>query len=313
VRIDPNSASGWFNLAYSYVGSNRFDEAQQTMQQAMAKFPESELGHWFSYLLDLTLGKTTDADRELAWAKGKPYEYRFLGTQARSLLDQGKLRLAEENIKRVLDMENNQGLKETADGDLGFLAMAQADLGVCDRALKNATTLAASSTRAALTQSGYVFATCNDGQKVEANAARLNKENPLDSFLQKSELPQMRARLNLQRGNGAKAIEDLHSEAFQLGFVELGLPVYLRASAYLQTKQGAPAAAEFQKILDGRGALSPLPYLSLAKLGQGRAYALSGNAAQARTAYQDFFTVWKDADPDIPVLTQAKAEYAKLQ
>jgi hypothetical protein len=123
----------------------------------------------------------------------------------------------------------------------------------------------------------------------------------------------MRARLNLQRGNGAKAIEDLHSEAFQLGFVELGLPVYLRASAYLQTKQGAPAAAEFQKILDGRGALSPLPYLSLAKLGQGRAYALSGNAAQARTAYQDFFTVWKDADPDIPVLTQAKAEYAKLQ
>jgi len=208
--------------------------------------------------------------------------------------------------------ENNQGLKETAEGSLGFLAMAEADLGVCDRALKNAATLAASSGRAALTQSGYVFATCGEGQKAEANAAKLNKEYPLDSLLQKSELPQMRARLNLQRGNGARAIEDLRSEAFQLGFVEIGAPVYLRASAYLQNKQGAEAAAEFQKILDYRGALAPLPYLSLAKLGQGRAFALMGNATQARTAYQDFFTVWKDADPEVPVLKQAKAEYAKL-
>ncbi len=313
VRIDPNSASGWFNLAYSYLGSNQFDEAQQTMQQSMAKFPESELGHWFDYVTDLTLGKTADAERELAWSKGKPYEYRFLATQVRAFMEQGKVQLAEENIRRARDMENNQGLKETADGDLGFLAMAQADVGVCDRALKNATTLAASSSRAALTQSGYVFATCGEGQKAEANAAKLNREYPLDSFLQQSELPQMRARLNLQRGNGAKAIEDLRSEAFQLGFVELGLPVYLRGLAYLENKQGAEAAAEFQKILDYRGALSPLPYLSLAKLEQGRAYALAGDAAKSRTAYQDFFTLWKDADPDIPIVKQAKADYAKLQ
>jgi eukaryotic-like serine/threonine-protein kinase len=313
VQIDPNSAGAWTNLAFGYLGSNRPDEAQQTMQQAMAKFPDSEFLHWFSSVIDLTLGKTADADRELAWSKGKPYEYRFLDTHGRSLLEQGKLQLAEESIRRALDIENNQGLKETAEGNLGFLAMAQADLGACDRALKNATTLAASSGRAALTQSGYVFATCGEGQKAEANAAKLNKEYPLDSFLQKSELPQMRARLDLQRRNGAKAIEDLRSEAFQLGFVEIGVPVYLRALAYLENKQGAEAAAEFQRILDYRGALAPLPYLSLAKLGQGRAYALMGNAAQARTAYQDFFTVWKDADPDIPALKQAKAEYAKLQ
>ena len=313
VRIDPNSAGAWTNLAFGYLGSNRPDEAQQTMQQAMAKFPDSEFLHWFSSVIDLTLGKTTDADRELAWSKGKPFEYRFLNTHGRSLLEQGKLQLAEENMRRELDMENNQGLKETAEGNLGFLAMAQADLGVCDGALKNATTLAASSGRAALTQSGYVFATCGEGQKAEANAAKLNKEYPLDSFLQRSELPQTRARLSLQRGNGAKAIEDLRSEAFQLGFVEIGVPVYLRALAFLENKQGVEAAAEFQKILDYRGALAPLPYLSLAKLGQGRAYALTGNTAQARTAYQDFFTVWKDADPDIPILKEAKAEYAKLQ
>ena len=172
-------------------------------------------------------------------------------------------------MQRLLDMENSQGLKETAEGDLGFLAMTQADLGVCDRALKNATTLAASLSRAALTLSGFVFATCGEGQKAEANRAKLNKEYPLDSFLQKSELPQMRARLDLQRGNGAAAIEDLRSEVFQLGFVEFGVPAYLRGLAYVENKQGAEAAAEFQKILDHRGALLPRPYLSLAKLGWG--------------------------------------------
>ena len=258
--------------------------------------------------------KAYDAERELAWAKGKQFEYRFLGSEDRLLWEQGKLRATEENTRRMLEMENNQGLKETAEGDLGFLAMVEADLGACDRALKNATTLAVSSSRAALTQSGYVFATCGQGQKAEANLAKLNKEYPLDSFLQKSELPQMRARLNLQRGNGAKAIEDLRpAEWAQLGFVELGVPTYLRGLAFLQNKQGAEAAAEFQKIVDHRGALLPGAYGSLAKLGMGRAYAMTGDVAKARTAYQDLFAVWKDADSDIPILKQARAEYAKLQ
>ena len=314
VRNNPNSAGGWENLAYAFLGSNHPDEAWQTMQQVMTKFPDSDGAHWFNYIVATTLGKQADAERELAWAKGKQFEYRFLGSEDRLLWEQGKLRATEENTRRMLEMENNQGLKETAEGDLGFLAMVEADLGACDRALKNATTLAASSSRAALTQSGYVFATCGQGQKAEANLAKLNKEHPLDSFLQKSELPQMRARLNLQRGNGAKAIEDLRSaEWAELGFVELGVPTYLRGLAFLQNKRGAEAAAEFQKIVDHRGALQPGLYGSLAKLGMGRAYAMTGDMAKARTAYQDLFAVWKDADSDIPILKEAKAEYAKLQ
>ena len=247
-------------------------------------------------------------------AKGKEFEYRFLGSENRLLWEQGRLRATEENTRRMLEMENSQGLKETAEGDLGFLAMIEADFGACDRALKNATTLAASSSRAALTQSGFVFATCGQGPKAEANLAKLNKEYPLDSFLQKSELPQMRARLSLQGGNGAKAIEDLRpAEWAELGFVELGVPTYLRGLALLQNKQGAEAAAEFQKIVDHRGALLPGAYGSLAKLGMGRAYAMTGDMAKARTAYQDLFAVWKDADSDLPILKQARAEYAKLQ
>ena len=314
VRNNPNSAGGWSNLAYAYLGSNRPDEAWQTMQQTLAKFPESDGTHFFTYFVALTLGKQADAERELAWSKGKQFEYRFLGTQNRWLLEQGKLRPTEDNTRRMLDMENNLGLKETAEGDLGFLATVQADFGVCDRALKNAGTLDASPGRAAKTFAGYVFATCGEGQKAEANAAKLNKEYPLDSFLQKSELPQTRARLDLQRGNSGKAIEELRpAEWSQLGFIELGVPVYLRGLAYLQNKQGAEAAAEFQNILDHRGALGPWPYWTLAKLGLGRALTLIGDPARARTAYQDFFTLWKDADPNIPILNQARAEYEKLK
>jgi hypothetical protein len=121
IRNNPNSAGAWDNLAYGYLGSNRPDEAWQTMQQALAKFPESDGIHWFTYVLATTLGKPADADRELACSKGRQLEYRFLGSQNRWLWEQGKLRVTEESTRRMLDMENNQGLTEAAEGDLGFL------------------------------------------------------------------------------------------------------------------------------------------------------------------------------------------------
>jgi len=314
VRVDPNSAGAWSNLAYSYLGSNRPDEAQQTMQQALARFPDGEGLHWFSYILALTWGKSAEADRELAWSKGRQIEYRLLEKQVGAEQEQGRLRLSEEITKRLLDLEKNQGLNEAAEGDLGSLAIVQADFGICDRALQNAASLASSPTRTATTVAGMVFATCGQGQKAEADAAKLSHEYPLNSFVQKSEIPQIRARADLQRANSAKAIDDLHvAEAYELGFIEAGIPAYLRGLAYLRNKQGTEAAAEFRKVLDHRGALGPTPYMALSKLGLARASALTGDAAKSRIAYQDFLNLWKDADPDIPVLKQAKAEYAKLQ
>ena len=314
VRVDPNSASGYVNLAYAYLGSNRSDEAYQTTQQALARFPNSDLVRWYSYFTYLTLGKTADAERELAMSKGKQLEYRFLSTQAREMQEHGKLRSSEEVTLRFLDMEKNQGLKEVAEGDLGWLAMVQADFGVCDRALKNAIALASSPDRSATISAGYVLATCGQGQKAEAAAAKLNKDYPLDSFAQKSEIPQIHARIELQRGSGAKAIEILQpAEAYQLGFIENGIPTYLRGLAYLKNKQGAEAAVEFQKVLADRGVTGPISYLALAKLGLARALALTSDTAKARTAYQDFLTLWKDADADLPILKAAREEYEKLQ
>jgi serine/threonine protein kinase/Flp pilus assembly protein TadD len=314
VHLDPNSTNSWGGLAYAYMGSNRPDEAQQTLQQALQRFPNGEFLHFVAYFGHLSSGKFSDAERELAWSKGRELEYRFVEKHCAAVQEQGKLRASEEITKQMLDIEKNHGLNETADADLGWLAMVQADFGLCERALQNASVLANSSTRAATTYRGMVFAACGQRDKADAAAAKLNRDYPLDSFIQKSELAQIRARAGLQRSNAAKAVDDLHSaEAYQFGYIEAGVPAYLRGLAYLQSKQAAEAAAEFQKVLDNRGALGAMPYMALSKLGLARAAMLAADSAKARVAFQDFFNLWKDADPDIPILKQAKAEYAKLQ
>jgi tetratricopeptide (TPR) repeat protein len=224
------------------------------------------------------------------------------------------LRSSEEITQHIQDIGKNQNLPELAETDWGWLAMVQADFGFCDRALKNLASVGAISGRRALTFSGLVFAACGQAQKADTAAARLNKEYPLNSFTQKSEIPQIRARLALQRGDEAQALKNLHpAEAYQFGEVELGIPAYLRGMAYLKSKQGTEAAAEFQKVLDHRGVSGASPYCALARLGLARSYALTADAAKARTTFQDFFTIWKGADPDIPILKEAKAEYAKLR
>ena len=140
----------------------------------------------------------------------------------------------------------------------------------------------------------------------------LARRFPLSTFRYKVDRPTVLAVVEIRQGNPARAVELLQvSSPYELGEYAGLTPVYVRGEAYLQTHDGSKAAEEFQKILNHRGS-DPFDY-ALAHLGLGRAYALSGDTAKARTAYQDFFALWKDADPDIPILKQAKAEYAKLQ
>src|SRR5215472_10107170 len=137
------------------------------MEQAPSKISGLGGAHLFHLFFGFTLGQQAGQGRGGGGGKGKELEYRFLTFHARAMQEQGRLRLSEETTDRALEMEKSQGLKESAEGDLGFLAQVQADLGVCDRALKNAATLAASSSRLALTEAGGVFATCGQGQKAE--------------------------------------------------------------------------------------------------------------------------------------------------
>ena len=151
-----------------------------------------------------------------------------------------------------------------------------------------------------------------DAAKAKALADDLGRRFPEDTFVNLLYLPMLHAEFAITRNDGSNAVEVLQAAgSYELGTVQL-YPAFLRGEAYLSEQRGSEAAAEFQKILDHRGIVLNEPG-ALAHLQIGRAYAMSGESTKARTAYQDFLTLWKDADPDIPILKQAKAEYAKLQ
>jgi tetratricopeptide (TPR) repeat protein len=164
----------------------------------------------------------------------------------------------------------------------------------------------------------FALALAKDSSRSEALADDLAKRFPEDTSVRFSYLPALRATLALNHGDHAKASDLLQAAVpYELGaqraLFGLLYPVYVRGEAYLADNKGAEAAAEFQKILHHRGIVVSDPVGALAHLQLGRAIAMSGDKTQAKTAYQDFLALWKDADPDIPVLKQAKAEYARLQ
>ena len=314
MRIEPNSTNSYSSLSFAYWGMNRFDEAQQIAAQGLARFPEAEFLHWTAYVEATGSGRTADAQRELDWAKGKPGEFRFISVRAGMTAQAGKLRQARETAQQAIAIQKNHDMKEGADGDLGALASLEADFGACEMARQDAERLGTNPVRVASALAGFALASCGEAKKAEALAQDLSKKYPLETLAQKMDIPEIRARKALQRGDGSKAIDELRStEPYEFGYAAFGVPPYLRGLAYLKTKQDVQAAAEFQKIVDHKGVMGSSPYLALAKLGLGRAYAMSGDVAKARTAYQDFFAMWKDADPDVPILKEAKAEYEKLK
>jgi predicted Zn-dependent protease len=178
----------------------------------------------------------------------------------------------------------------------------------------------APASRDAQVLSALALARAGDATRVQTIIDDLNRRFPVNTIIQSVWLPVIRAQLELSRGNASKAVDLLQPAAtYELGegigslnFVCI-LPAYVRGEAYLGAKQGGAAASEFQKLLDHRGLVANCWTGALANLGLARANAFSGDKAKARTAYQDFFALWKDADPNIPVLVAAKAEYAKLQ
>jgi eukaryotic-like serine/threonine-protein kinase len=162
------------------------------------------------------------------------------------------------------------------------------------------------------------LARAGDTAGAEKLAADLNKTFPLDTLVQRYWLPTIQASVGLQRKDLNRAIEVLRvASPIELGqptqVTVFLCPVYVRGEAYLMLHNGNAAAAEFQKFIDQRGAVVNFQWGVLARLGLARAYAMQGDTAKARTAYQEFLTLWKDADPDVPILKEAKSEYAKLQ
>jgi len=199
--------------------------------------------------------------------------------------------------------------------DRGELAFRTALLGRCDEARADAKGTIVSTTD--LDIRGWmatVLALCNDPEDARKVRDGLKRDFPESTAVRYAYVPETEAALALGQDDPQKAIESLSAtSSYDLAYPFQGMPIYLRGQAYLAAHQGTEAATQFQMMIDHFGVVQNQPQGALAHLGLGRAYALEGDTAKARTAYQDFLALWKDADPDIPILIQAKAEYAKLQ
>jgi predicted Zn-dependent protease len=234
----------------------------------------------------------------------------------------GHLKKARDLSKRAAASASAGDSKEVGALWQVFGALREAVFGSEKDAHEDATAALAMSpdSRDVQVLAGVVFARTGDASRTHALVESLNKSYPVNTIVQSAWIPTINAQIELGRGNGSKAVELLQPAVpYELGEIIGSLnnscmyQVYLRGEAYLQATQGTAAAAEFQKLLDHRGIVWNCWSGALAHLGLARARAEAGDAAGARTAYQDFFALWKDADPDIPILQQAKAEYAKLK
>jgi tetratricopeptide (TPR) repeat protein len=204
---------------------------------------------------------------------------------------------------------------EPAAQALALLAMAEAAVGDSAGARKDAeAALAINSSVHVKMNVANAFARAGDAGRAEALAAEIAKERPSDTMANGYDLPTIRATLAIHSNNPAKAVELLQPVIpYDFGSTRGMSSTYTRGNAYLALRNGSEAAAEFQKIVDHPGVVMNAITGALAKLGLARAYALEGDSAKARVAYQDFFALWKDADPNVPILVAAKSEYAKLQ
>jgi eukaryotic-like serine/threonine-protein kinase len=318
IRLDPNDRYAAANLAFAYEALNRFDEARSVGEQSVAEKRDGFLTHVL--LSDLVFVRKDWAtyEKEINYAKGTPNEPFMLFWKSGGQAAMGKIRASRETLQQGRSQLLAAGVKDFA----GLLFAAEA----IDDDLVGFTTQARQQAAVALPLSSgmdtrnvaaVALALAGDTAKAEALMTALKHEFPENHHLTAVSEPRLQAIIALQKNKPGDALNALEAlRPYELGVGPHGIAFeanYLRGQAYLKLPDGVKAAAEFQRILDHQGVGPTDPEYSLAHLGVARAYALQGDKAKARTAYQDFFAVWKDADPDVPILLTAKAEYEKLK
>ncbi|MGC1647477.1 MAG: protein kinase [Candidatus Sulfotelmatobacter sp.] len=318
MRIDPKDAYAYDNLASAYLALNRFDEAKSIAEQAEAQ----QLGGpgVRGALTDIAYirGDWAAYDRLIGLSRGTPNEGFVLFFKASGQDALGKVQAGGETWQLARSVLLNAGIKDFAAALFDVEAANNALLGYpADARRKASQALELSNDPDIQGYAAVAFAAVGDEAKSSSIFADLRREFPDNYFLNAVLFPMVRAQQYLQENRPTEAITALEPiRRYELGVGPHGTgfwPNHLRGMAYLKLHDGGKAAAEFQRILDHQGVSATDPIWSLAHLNLGRAYSLQGDNAKARTAYQDFFAKWKDADSDVPILKEAKAEYAKLQ
>ena len=317
-RLNPDNEFNAAFLMADYLALNRWDELKATYEARKWQngFPESIM-----YVLAVGEGDRAGMQRHFDAAMGKPgIEDILLTMQSDTEAYGGHVRKARESSLRAIESAKKNNAKETAALWQAYAALHEAELGYPREASQQAeAALSSSLGRDVRVLAGLALARA--GKTPEANrlADGLNQEFPQDTIVQVYVLPTIRAMLAINRDDGKQALKLLErTSGYELGCPQAFLntqpplyPFYVRGQAYMKVGQGQEAVTEFQKILAVRGLSYPLA--ALVHLQLGRAHLMSGNENKAKASYQDFLTLWKDADPDIPILKEAKAEYTKLQ
>ncbi len=320
LRLEPNDVIAFSNLGECYLALNRLDEAKETFRQARTRKLDDPFLRLFMYYLAFLQEDVAGMQEQVASLSGKPgAEDVLLSAESDSEAYGGRLRKAREFSEKAVESAKRNDARETAAIWQVNAALREAEFGNSAEARKLAAaagTLAPG--RDVQLLSAMVSSRVGDASQAAKVVDKLSEKFPVSTILQYYWLPTIRAEIELSRGNLAKAIKILQATSpYEMGTTQLNIatmyPVYVRGQGYLAAHQGKEAAAEFQKIIDHRGVVLNFPLGALAHLGLGRAYAQSGDTAKARSAYQDFLALWKDADADIPILKEAKSEYAKLQ
>ena len=317
-----------FPLAYAfriraYTAVNRFDEANATYAQALERKLHTSFIDLVMYNLAFAQNDTARMAQHVAKLENlQRLGHQILNMEGDTAAYSGHLRDARELSRRAMDNAKRGGEKDAPALYSGTSGLREAWFGNTGEARQRATLALKLSTGRDLQYfAALALAYTRDDTRAKALADDLDKRFPEDTIVQFNYLPTVRGKLALNKGDASGAIESLGTSApYELAAtraIDLDwtpmFPVFVRGEAYLAAHKGSEAAAEFQKILDHRGLVLNQPIGALAHLGQGRAYVLQGDIIKARAAYEDFLTLWKDADPDVPVLQQAKAEYGKLQ
>jgi eukaryotic-like serine/threonine-protein kinase len=336
LRLDSDIEAPYVDLAMSLLALQRFDEAQQIVQQAETRKLDNELVHEALYAVAFLRSDSQAMAEQQQWFTGRPAENFGLSLASDTEAFAGHLMKAREVTKQSVDSAIRVDSKESGGIWLENAALREDAYGNTTSAKQQAAEglKLYPASQAVQAEAGLAFAMAGDAARAESLAQDLNKRFPLDTQMQSLWLPAIKAQLAINRKNPSDAIRDLQPTlSVEFGTIRFVnnvsclYPTYIRGEAYLANGQGKEAATEFQKILDHSGIVWNCWTGALAHLGVARANALQARTFQghrqpadadaarvrALAAYKDFLTLWKDADPDIPILQQAKLEYAKLQ
>jgi serine/threonine protein kinase/tetratricopeptide (TPR) repeat protein len=313
IQVDPDESRGYYTSAWAYLGLNRVDEAKAILNAGLQRNPNFTYLHDFLATVAYAQGDMAAMEKEEAFLHDRSDLEMNVNTRHGDIAaSRGQVQQARDFYSKTGQVAHRLQLKDSEAGSLNAQGWMLAQYGYSKQSVEAAAAaLALSQGYTVRLAAASDMAVAGENKKALDLASEVAKQRPEDTLVQSVEIPYVQAVAALNGGNAKNAIEILKSAVpYDKGTTQ---DLYLRGLAYLKLGQGAEAAQEFEKVLALRNFASADLLMSLAHLGLGRAYVASGDTAKARASYQDFFALWKDADPGIPILTAAKAEYAKLQ